>query len=167
MAVYKKNLNAMDWTEMGHGDRFAHKRKSLTPFDQPYMPKLGISLYRLEPGKRAFPFHEHVANDEAILVTKGTGTLRYGDEQVSLGEGDYVHLPAESGKAHQMINTSDAVLEYFCLSSIIVPEVVRYPDSNKIAAYSMTGSGKERKRAGSILRNDPVDYWHGEARELD
>ena len=120
-----------------------------------------------EDGPDDGPDERDVANDEAILVTKGTGTLRYGDEQISLGEGDYVHLPAESGKAHQMINTSDAVLEYFCLSSIIVPEVVRYPDSNKIAAYSMTGSGKERKRAGSILRNDPVDYWHGEARELD
>jgi uncharacterized cupin superfamily protein len=165
--VYKRNLNDMTWTEMSHGERFHHRRKMLTPLDQPYVPKLGISLFRLAPGKRAFPFHEHFANDEAILVTKGSGTLRYGDERIPLGEGDYVHLPAASEKAHQVINTSDADLEYFCLSSVISPEVCRYPDSNKFGAYSFTTDGKERKRTGAILRNEPVDYWHGEKPDRD
>jgi hypothetical protein len=49
--IYKRNLNTMEWMEMGHGERFFHQRKSLTPFDQPHMPKLGISLYRLQPGR--------------------------------------------------------------------------------------------------------------------
>jgi uncharacterized cupin superfamily protein len=163
--IYKRNLNELPWAEMRHGERFFHQRKTLTPFDQPYAPKLGISLYRLQPGKRAFPFHEHFANDEAILITRGSGTLRYGDEEIPLVEGDYVHLPAASGKAHQVVNTSDAELEYYCLSSVSTPEVVRYPDSNKLAAYSFTSDGTERKRAGAILRNEPVDYWHGEAPE--
>jgi uncharacterized cupin superfamily protein len=34
--------------------------------------------------------------------------LRYGEEKIPLVEGDYVHLPAESGKAHQVVNTSAA-----------------------------------------------------------
>ena len=160
--IYKRNLNELQWSEMRHGERFLHQRKTLTPFSEPYMPKLGISLYRVQPGKRAFPFHEHLANDEAILVTKGTGTLRYGDEEIPLVEGDYVHLPAGSGTAHQVINTSGADLEYFCLSNIGTPEVVRYPDSNKLAAYSFTKNGTELKRSGAILCNEPVDYWHDE-----
>ena len=162
--VYRRNLNEMDWTEMSHGERFHHERKTLTPFDQPYVPKLGMSLYRLQPGKRSFPVHEHLANDEAIIVTKGNGTLRYGDEEIPLGEGDYVHLPAASGMAHHMINTSDQDLEYFCLSSIVMPEVVLYPDSNKLGAISFAAStdGKDLQRTAAFLRNDPVGYWDGE-----
>jgi uncharacterized cupin superfamily protein len=162
--VYKRNLEQLPWTEMGHGERFHHQRRMLTPLDQPYVPKLGISQYRLQPGKRAFPFHEHYANDEAILVTKGSGTLRYGSETIELGPGDYVHLPAGSGSAHQVINTSDGVLEYFCLSTAISPEIVQYPDSNKVGAWSMTVSadGVHKSRRGAFLRNVPLDYWDGE-----
>jgi uncharacterized cupin superfamily protein len=135
----------------------------LTPLDQAYVPKLGVSLFRLRPGKCSFPFHEHMANDEAILVTRGSGTLRYGDEQIPLGEGDYVHLPAASGSAHHVINTSDEDLEYYCFSSIVLPEVVLYPDSNKIGTMAAKASAEgERERMVAFLRHEPVDYWEGE-----
>jgi uncharacterized cupin superfamily protein len=162
--VYKKNVNDIDWAEMRHGERFHHRRKTLTPMDQPYVPKLGMSLYRLDPGKRSFPFHQHMANDEAILVTRGSGTLRYGADEIALVEGDYVHLPAASGSAHHMINSSDDTLEYYCLSSTITPEVVLYPDSNKLGAISLLPSadGKERQRMASFLRHERVEYWDGE-----
>ncbi len=161
--VYKRNVNEMEWREMGHGERFHNQRKMLTPLDQPYVPKLGVSLFRLRPGKRSFPFHEHMANDEAILVTRGRGTLRYGDEQVPLDEGDYVHLPAASGRAHHVVNTSDADLEYYCFSSLVLPEVVLYPDSNKIGTMAFgTSAGGERERMVAFLRHEPVDYWEDE-----
>lgn len=165
--TYKRNLSELEWTEMGHGDRFAHRRKTLTPFDQPGMPKFGLSLYRLEPGKRAFPFHEHTANDEGILVTDGSGTLRYGDEEIPLERGDYVHLPAASGRAHQVVNTSDAPLEYFCFSSLMLPEVVFYPDSNKLGAITPGGDENSRMpgRRAAFVYHEPVDYWDREAPE--
>jgi uncharacterized cupin superfamily protein len=161
--VYKRNVNEMEWVEMGHGERFHNRRKTLTPLDQAYVPKLGVSLYRLGPGKCSFPFHEHMANDEAILVTRGNGTLRYGDERIPLGEGDYVHLPAASGGAHHMINTSGEDLEYYCFSSMLLPEVVLYPDSNKVGtmAFKTSAEGK-RERLVAFLRREPVDYWEGE-----
>ena len=164
MVVYKCNLNEMKWAQMGNGAQIHHERKTLTPFDQAYLPKFGVSLYRLAPGKRAFPRHEHLANDEGILVTRGSGTLRYGDQEIALAEGDYVHLPAASGRAHHMINTSEAELEYYCFSSIVLPETVLYPDSNKLGAYSLTkaADGGGWQRAGYILRNEPVGYFDGE-----
>ena len=165
--VYKKNLADLDWVEMGHGARFFHERKTLTPMSEAYRPKLGISLYKLKPGKRAFPFHAHSANDEALLVTSGTGTLRYGEEEIPLAAGDYVHLPASSGTAHQMINTGPDDLEYFCLSSMILPEVVVYPDSNKIATatYATAADGKTHARNFSVMRHETVSYWDGEKPE--
>ena len=164
--VYKRNVDELEWTEMGHGSRFHFQRKSLTPIKEPFAPKLGVSLYRLAPGKRSFPAHEHLANDEAILVVRGQATLRYGDEDIALDQGDYVHLPAASGKAHQMRNTGDDVLEYYCLSSGVLPEVVLYPDSNKIAAIGPGGvddKGERKQRVAEWFRREPVQYWDGEA----
>jgi hypothetical protein len=31
--VYKRNLNDVEWVEIGHGERFRHRRKTLTPLD--------------------------------------------------------------------------------------------------------------------------------------
>ena len=164
--AYKRNVNEMGWAEMGHGERFHSQRKILTPLDQAYVPKLGVSLFRLRPGKCSFPFHEHMANDEAILVTRGRGTLRYGDEQIALAEGDYVHLPAASGNAHHVINTSAEDLEYYCFSSMALPEVVLYPDSNKIGMAASKASAKgERELMVAFLRKELVDYWEGEMPE--
>jgi uncharacterized cupin superfamily protein len=164
--VYKQNLAEMNWAEMDRSARFSHRRKMLTPVAEAYAPKLGITLYKLQAGKRAGPYHAHSANDEAILVTKGTGTLRYGDEEIPMREGDYVHLPAASGRAHQMINTSDEDLEYFCTSSMVRPDVVIYPDSNKLAADFPTANedGKPARRF-AVMRHETVDYWDGETLE--
>jgi uncharacterized cupin superfamily protein len=161
--AYKRNVNELEWAEVGHGERFHNQRKMLTPLDQAYVPKLGVSLFRLRPGKCSFPFHEHMANDEAILVTRGHGTLRYGDEQIALAEGDYVHLPAASGNAHHVINTSEEDLEYYCFSSMVLPDIVLYPDSNKIGMAAPKTSAKgERELMVAFLRKELVDYWEGE-----
>jgi hypothetical protein len=74
-------------------------------------------------------------------------------------------LPAASGKAHQMINTSDTALEYFCFSSLSLPEVVFYPDSDKIGAITPgdAAGGPMKGRRAAFLRNEPRDYWDREA----
>lgn len=163
--VYKRNLITIDWTTAEHGDRYAVRRKSLTPNGVDFTPKLGLSLYRLEPGKRAFPAHYHMANDEAILVLDGCGTLRIGDREVPLRQGDYVHLPAGATAAHQVINDSERPLDYLCMSSMIDPEILVYPDSEKIGVVAGAAPGGDAlaRLMNSYLRNAPVDYWDGEA----
>jgi hypothetical protein len=65
-----------------------------------------------------------------------------------------------------VINTSDEDLEYYCFSSIVLPEVVRYPESNKIGTMAFKVSAKgERERMVSFLRHEPVGYWEGEKPE--
>lgn len=39
---------------------------------------IGTSLYKLLPGNKAFPFHCHYGNEEAIFILSGNGTLRLG-----------------------------------------------------------------------------------------
>ena len=101
---------AMEWTEHSHGEKFGYKRKSLSSATGG--EKLGCSLYEVPPGRRAWPYHYHLANEEAIYVLEGSGTLRIGGEDVSVSEGDYVALPAKADGAHQLVNSSEAALRY-------------------------------------------------------
>lgn len=123
--------------------------------------RLGCSLYELPPGKRSFPFHYHVANEEAIYILDGTATLRLGDRTIAVRAGDYIALPAGPGHAHQLINSSAAPLRYLCMSTTLSPEVAVYPDSHKVAFSTAPGGPAggpfEVQRLGTSLA-----YYDGE-----
>jgi uncharacterized cupin superfamily protein len=63
-----------------------------------------------------------------------------------------------------MINTGHEPLEYFCISSTALPEIVLYPESKKLGAIAYTASkpGEARSRMASFLKHEPVNYWEGE-----
>src|SRR5438128_116854 len=65
----------------------------------------GCSYYEIDPGKMAFPFHFHIANEESILVVAGTGTMRIGEDEVAVRAGDYIAFPVGPEHAHQLKNT--------------------------------------------------------------
>ena len=84
-------------------------------------------MERAPPGCRAWPYHYHLANEEAVYVLEGSGTLRIGGEEISISEGDYVALPARAQAAHQIVNDSEVVLRSLCFSTILESDVMIYP----------------------------------------
>ncbi len=143
--------------ERSHGDKFALKGRSLGVAAG--SQKLGCTLYEVPPGKTAFPAHVHHANEEAIYVLSGTGSLRLGRERHPVGAGDYIALPA-GGPAHQLLNTGATLLEYLCFSTIVSPEVVEYPDSGKVGA--MVGTRTAPVLRAIYMKDSQVDYYEGE-----
>jgi uncharacterized cupin superfamily protein len=124
--------------------------------------KLGCSLYEVPPGHRAWPYHYHLANEEAIYVLQGSGTLRIDERQITLSWGDYVAMPVGEHGAHQIINSSDGPLRYLCFSTMIEPDAMVYPDSNKIGlcAGSAPGGSNEKRTVSKFLRADAeVGYY--------
>src|SRR5918996_2181669 len=89
-----------EWSEQSYGEKFGYRRKSLGSADGG--EKLGCILYEVPPGRRAWPYHYHLANEEAIYVLEGSGILRIGDKEVEISRGDYAALPAEPAGAHQI-----------------------------------------------------------------
>lgn len=126
---------------------------------------LGAMFVQVEPGKRAFPFHNHLANDEMFVVIEGSGTYRYGDREYAIKAGDVCYAP-RGGKdtAHQIINTGTMTLKYLGLSTMADPDVVEYPDSDKFSVLGIhPGKNYSEKYFGHIGRpNDTRDYWEGE-----
>lgn len=100
----KVNEKTLDWSPLDEGRTF-FKRKQLG--DAADGDELGCSLYEIPPGRRSWPYHSHMGNEEAAFVLSGAGTLRLDGETAPLTEGDYVAFPAEERGAHRIINDSD------------------------------------------------------------
>ncbi len=153
----------VEWTEHSHGEKFGYRRKSLG--SAAGGDKLGCSLYEVPPGRRAWPYHYHLANEEAIYVLEGSGTLRIGGQEILLSEGAYAALPARAEGAHQLINSSEVVLRYLCFSTMVEPDVMVYPDSGKVGIFggAAPGGPKEERTFSKFLRGDAeVGYYDGE-----
>ena len=174
MARHKHVINIKDIEEkeVDVEDKFHHAVKGLgssTGGEQ-----LGCSYFRVAPGKYAFPLHSHFANEEAIYVLEGSGTLTIGGDDIQVSAGDYASMPTGRKYAHKLVNTGDTDLVYLCLSTNIVPEVTEYPDSGKVGVIAgaewnqmladfYAGKDVSGQYVLKFYEKDAnVDYFHGE-----
>ncbi len=98
---------------------------------------LGVMLHVVEPGKKAFPRHNHHQRHELFVILEGEGTYRFGDGSYPVKAGDVCAAPTGGPEtAHQIVNTGTAVLKYLGISTMTETEVVEYPDSGKIGVVS-------------------------------
>jgi uncharacterized cupin superfamily protein len=156
------HLDAIAWVDSAQG-RFRSRRKALGAPAGARM--IGASIYEIPPGAAAFPRHFHCANEEAIFVLEGAGTIRLGDAEVALRAGHFVALPAGRAHAHRLDNTSDAPLRYLCISTMVEPEVVFYSDSDKFGVMvgAPPGGDKSRRTFSGVFRiGTGVGYFDGE-----
>jgi uncharacterized cupin superfamily protein len=97
---------------------------------------IGASLWEVPPGEAAYPYHFH-----------------YGDEEL--------RFPLGEDGVHQILNRSAETATFLAISSSGRPDIVVYPDSDKI------GVGERLSRGGGLRgffrRGDAVDYFEGES----
>ena len=166
MSTRKPVVNVADvpLMDFGNGDGFVAKLGRIGPIIG--AEQLGCSLTVVPPGKKAFPFHAHHANEEMAFILAGSGELRLGDARHPLRAGDVVSMPAGGAdKAHQIRNTGKEELRYLCWSTMRQPEAVEYPDSGKFAvtAGMPPGGGPRDAKLRVIGRpSASLDYWDGE-----
>ncbi len=139
----------------GNGRKFEFRRRRLG--ESIGLQKLGCSVYVVPPGKCAFPYHAHSLTEEMVIVLEGSGTLRHDGREYPIEAGDVISAPV--GEAHQIVNISGEDLRYLCISTAETVDVVTYPDSGKVGAYS--------EAYGETLWHmtrlgDATDYYDGE-----
>jgi len=157
------NVDQLEFKSFGKGDKFLAERASVAP--QIGASKLGYAVIRLQPGKRAWPYHAHYAVEEMFYIISGTGTLRHADEEYPIRAGDFIGAPADPTQPHQIINTSQEELTYLALSNQPETDVVLYPDSGKYGVWH--GDWRNPGAPDNFVvfgrRETSVDYWDGEA----
>lgn len=159
-------IEDLPWVESEHGELFASKRRKVS--EAAGGRRLGCSMFEVAPGKTAFPFHYHLANEEAMYVLSGEGTLRLGNERMIVRVGDYVAFPCVAEAAHQITNTGSEPLRYLVMSTMIEPDVIVYPDSNKVGVMAGSPPGGDagaRTLTAFFERDRAVGYFHGEPGE--
>jgi uncharacterized cupin superfamily protein len=124
---------------------------------------IGANITRVPPGKAAFPFHHHHANEEHFFVLSGSGVLRHGAEVHPVRPNDYiVNLAGGGSFAHQLINTGNVDLVYLAISTSVIPDVCGYPDSGKTSVRVAPFGEPNSRFLIPEASKDSVAYWQFE-----
>jgi uncharacterized cupin superfamily protein len=157
------NLDDLEYSEFGKGERFRAQRAPVSPLIG--ASKLGYAVVKLKPGKRAWPYHSHHVIEEMFYVLEGEGTLRHAGEEYPVRAGDFICSPADPEQPHQIINSSERDLVYIALSTNETTDVMQYPDSGKYGVWH--GPTGDPGAPDSFLvfarKETAVDYWDGES----
>jgi len=95
-----------------------------------------------------------------VIVLRGRPTLRSPEGARVLEQGEAVRFQLGPEGAHQLYNPSEETVRFLAVSSHGRPDIVVYPDSNKISAAERDPRGEGLRV--NFNRNDEVDYWQGE-----
>lgn len=157
------NLDQLELGPFGEGERFAARIGRIS--SELGAEQLGYNLTVIEPGRAAFPLHNHRKLEEAFFILEGQGELRLGDERHPLRAGDMIACPAGGpDTAHQIINTGVDELRMLAISTVVDAEVVEYPDSDKHLVYARF-DGEPGVTVRKVFGPDGEEcgYWDGEA----
>lgn len=159
------NERDVEWVEKAHEPtRFRRRQLGKAAGSE----RLGCSLYELPPGSQSWPYHYHEANEEALYVLSGTGTVRTPEGDQPLESGDYVaFLEGEDG-AHTVANSGEDTLRYLMLSTMTEPDISVYPDLGTFGIFAGGAPGADtetRTLSGYYRREDTVEYWTGKKHE--
>jgi uncharacterized cupin superfamily protein len=154
------NIDEVEFYDQKHGTSFQASGANIS--DDIGGRKLGYGITAVPPGKRAWPFHNHHANEEMFFILSGMGKLRYGSAEYPVRAGDFIAAPGgDQSTAHQIVNDSSDELRYISVSTMIRPDVVEYPDSGKFSASTVHPGTTPGFRQMSFI-GESVDYWEGE-----
>jgi uncharacterized cupin superfamily protein len=99
--------------------------------------ELGVSLFELEPGGQAAPYHVHYGQEELLIVLEGTLELRTPAGRREVTRGAVVGFPVGADGAHRVRNTSNAKARYLMVGTLRYPEVAEHLDTGTV--YAMRG----------------------------
>lgn len=118
--------------------------------ERPEGTRLVAAVWELDSGIDADAYHVHHATDEMLVVLRGTPTLRTGEGERELREGDVVHLPMGPDAAHQVLNRSSGPVRYMMVAAHSALDIIEYLDDEKVVVYSNLSSPQ---------KGEPL-FWH-------
>jgi uncharacterized cupin superfamily protein len=153
------NINAPVFDEPREHPGFRCLRARLSR--QAGSERLGLSLWELPPGESAYPYHQHLAEEELVVVLRGRPRLRTPDEWRELKEGEVVAFLRGARGAHQLVNRTNETVRFLAISTSGEPDIVIRPDSGTVGVYERLPHGDGLRAVFRMA--DTVDYFEGEA----
>jgi uncharacterized cupin superfamily protein len=122
--------------------------------------RLGASIWQIEPGEAAYPYHYHLGEEELLVALMGRPSVRTDGSWRQLEPGDVLSFPCGRDGGHQVANWGEVAARFLAISTSDTPDLVVYPDSSKLGAYERL---PDRAGLFEVFRlADAVDYHDGE-----
>lgn len=115
--------------------------------------KLYINIDYVRPGGKSVKYHSHSHQEEFFAILKGSGLLRFNDEEIPVTTNDFFAKPAGKGIAHQFINNSDDILIILDCGTKDDNDEVYYPDED----ITYIKSEKKAYKNNKFIKNWPSD----------
>jgi uncharacterized cupin superfamily protein len=129
------NIDKADFDEPRDHEGFRARRARLSR--QAGAQRLGLSLWEVDPGQAAYPYHAHLTEEEIVIVLDG------------------------AQGAHQIVNRTSEPVRFLAFSPCGEPDVVIQPDSGKIGVFERRPDGSGMRLL--FRREDERDYYDGES----
>jgi uncharacterized cupin superfamily protein len=95
----------------------------------------GGTLWELAPGESS-PYHWRYGEEECAIAVTGRLTLRTPEGEREMAPWDIVWFPRGEQGAHQVRNDGDRPARIVMFSTCSDPEVVVYPDEDKVGVIA-------------------------------
>jgi uncharacterized cupin superfamily protein len=102
------------------------------------LTNFGVNLTTLAPGSESALLHRHSKQDELIYVLEGEPTLVTDEGELTLRPGMCAGFPAK-GRAHQLVNRSDAQVVYLEVGDRSPGDEGTYPNDDLQAVMGPDG----------------------------
>ena len=119
--------------------------------------RLGASLWEVEPGQAAYPYHAHMAEEELLVILDGRPSIRTPDGWNDHEPGDVVSFTTGEEGAHQLVNRTGEIVRFLAISTAGQPEILLQPDSGKLGARAASST-----KTTWFRQDDAVPYFEGE-----
>ncbi|MFC6989984.1 cupin [Haloplanus sp. GCM10025708] len=154
------NEDELDWHEVERGSTHFRRKGFSRETDG---EKFGCTMYEL-------PRREVVAVSLPHGQRGGDARARGRGDRPGTGRrpagpgGEYVAMPAGEEGGHRVVNDGDDPVRFVVFSTMADPDVIVYPDSEKIGVYAGSPPGSDEPRTVNdyFRLEDAVDYWDGE-----
>lgn len=130
MHLSKTDIANMAGTEKLHFLNPNAQRLQKSLGDEVGITGFGFHIIEVQPSRDTTEFHFHHFEDECVFVLSGSATALIGDEEIEIGEGDFLGHPKLSAP-HSIKNTGDDVFRCIVVGERKHSDVVDYPHLNK------------------------------------
>jgi len=93
------------------------------------LKRIGVNFARVPPGKEAFVYHRHHAEEEWVFILEGRAVSDIENKTEEVGPGDFIAYPA--GVAHNLKNIGESDLVYLMGGEQQTVEIADFPRHGK------------------------------------
>jgi Uncharacterized conserved protein, contains double-stranded beta-helix domain len=111
--------------------------------------KIYVNMDSVPPSGFSTKYHSHSQQEEFFYIVSGNGILRLNDQEITVGQGDFLSKPAGENIAHTFYNSGEEPLIILDIGTNEKEDTCYYPDED-VYYHKSNGKNNAFKRAAFL-----------------